>query len=203
MTALLVDLEEQGGPCWQFRPEARCSLRETTLGSAEPEAVLEHAAELLSAGGDLERAEPTQFHVLRRPNGHDVFLMQYNHTLMDNRAALGLLREINRCFKARRVTGDGLRATQGDFVRDYLRRFERSRRMTAASTSTELWRKIAHDGAIMLGRPAPDDGKPLRLGIAARSLPAHETRALNSRVLRTCGFPSLSMALLATRLSCD
>ncbi len=198
MTSHLLESVEQGGPCWQFHPEARCSVRETSLASAEPEAVLQHAAHLLSRGGDLERSEPIRFHVLRRPNGHDVFLMQYNHTLMDNRAALGLLQEINRCFHGRSEAPNGLRATQRDFVRGYLRRYERSRRTAAALRMTELWGQITRGGATMLGRPIRDDGKPLRFGIAARSLAPCETSALTSRVVRVCGFPSLSMAILAS-----
>jgi hypothetical protein len=198
MTSRLVESNEWGGPCWQFRPEARCSLRETSLASADPDAVLQHAAQLLSGAGDLEHTEPIHFHVLRRPNGHAVFLMQYNHTLMDNRAALGLLREINRSFEARSGAVAGIRPTQRDFVHGYLRRYERSRRTTAASRTTELWRQIARGGAAMLGRPVPDDGKPLRFSIAARSLSSRETRALKTRVLRSCGLPSLSMAILGS-----
>jgi condensation domain-containing protein len=198
MTAHLVESEQQGGPFWRFRPESRCSLRETSLASAEPEAVLKYAAQLLSGGGDLERSEPIRFHLLRRPNGHDVFLMQYNHTLMDNRAALGLLQEINRCFHGRPEAPNGLRATQRDFVRGYLQRYERSRRTSAALKMTELWGQITRGGATMLGHPIRDDGKPLRFGIAARSLPPCETSALTSRVVRVCGFPSLSMAILGS-----
>jgi len=79
----------RGGPggraCWRFRPGAICALREVTLSSDDSEAVLDHAGKILSDGGDPANADPLEFHLLHRPGGNDVVLLQYNHVLMDNR----------------------------------------------------------------------------------------------------------------------
>src|SRR5262245_47403518 len=71
---------------WSFRPGSVCPLREATLESADREAVLDHAAKLLSAIDDPSQADPMAFHLLHRGNGRDVFLIQYNHMLTDNGA---------------------------------------------------------------------------------------------------------------------
>src|SRR5262249_58937456 len=74
-------------PHWRFRPGAECLLRETDLPSAEPAAVLDHAGHLLSEPANPAEADPIRFHLLHRPNGEDVVLVQYNHSLMDNTAS--------------------------------------------------------------------------------------------------------------------
>ncbi len=75
---------------WRFRSDACCVLREETLASPQPNAVLNRAAQLLATPLDLQHADPLRFHLLRRPDGRDAAVVRYNHTLMDNRAALAL-----------------------------------------------------------------------------------------------------------------
>src|SRR5262249_38926134 len=123
-------------PHWCFRPGAECGLRETDLPSAEPAAVLEHAGHLLSEPANPAHAAPIRFHLLHRPNGEDVVVVQYNHSLMDNTASVLLLREMDRLSH---TVSDGAEAPGRDLIREYLRRFPRERRRQAASDTPRMW----------------------------------------------------------------
>jgi hypothetical protein len=197
VTAARLVGEASGVPCWQFRPDAVCPLHEADLSSADSQAVLDHAARLLSTPCDPAQNDPIRFHLLRRPDGRDVFLMQYTHSLMDNNAAVLVLREIGR------ESGEGWNSSGGvsggrDPVRDYLRRFPRERRRQAAHATLALWGRCLRGGVGMLGRASAGGAEPARFGLAARTLGQAETRALQARVLSTCGYPSLSMALVGS-----
>jgi hypothetical protein len=199
IAARLVEDEEQGGPFWQFRPAAHCALQEQMLDSAETQAVLDRAARLLSTPIDLDRADPIRFHLLHRPDGRDVLLVQYNHTLMDNRAALAVLREIDRCYRVGPNDADVAGVQQPDLIRTYLRQRSLERRTTAAAGAADLWNSLVRGGATMLGRPTPPAGsQPLPLRIITRQLEPPESSALQSRVLATCGIPNMSMAVLSS-----
>src|SRR5262249_28114696 len=89
-------LAEADGPSWRFRPGAEGAVREADLPSAGHASLLDYASRLLSRPCDLAGEDPIRFHLLHRPDGRDVFLMQYNHALMDNNATVLLLREIDR-----------------------------------------------------------------------------------------------------------
>lgn len=198
IAARLVEAEEQGGPFWRFRSGAYCAVREEDLASPQPDAVLDYASQLLATPHDLQHADPLRFHLLHRPDGRDVLVVQYNHTLMDNRAALALLREIDRCFRADSSEIQASAAQQPGLLRPYLRRFPLTQRTAAADAAADLWNGLVRGGATMLGQPAPAESQPLQVRIATRSLEPHETSALQLRVLATCGIPNLSMAVLAS-----
>ena len=87
---------ETGQLFWQFRPGASCPLREACLLSDAPAAVLEHVGQLCSNAPNPVEADPIEFHLLHRPGGRDVLVLQYNHVVMDNRMAVPLLRELDR-----------------------------------------------------------------------------------------------------------
>jgi hypothetical protein len=198
-TARLTGAGEDGEPCWRFRPGAYCPLGEADLPSAGADAVLGHAARLLSTPADPVEADPIRFVLLHRPDGRDVFLVQYNHTLMDNNGAVRLLRELGH------LTG-GLDAAalaspaaeQDDLLRGYLRRFPRQRRRAAALETVDLWGDSARGGVAMLGATTPGREQAGVVAIISRCLGQNETRALQARVLKACGFPSLSMELLGS-----
>src|SRR5262245_6696211 len=94
-TARLAESANGSEARWRFRPGAHCPLAETWLESAERAEVLDHAAGLLSTPVLPEEADPIRFHLLHRPDGRDVVILQYNHALMDNHAAVPLLGELN------------------------------------------------------------------------------------------------------------
>jgi hypothetical protein len=208
VTARLDDLGD-AGPCWCFHPEAGPAVRETTLSSAEPGAVLDHAGSLLGQAWDPAAADPIRFHLLHRPNGADVFLMQYNHALMDNNAAVLLLQEIDRLAREapdraadcidRRQTGMSASRQRRDLIWDYLRRLPRHRRRQAVADTLRLWGRSMRGGVVVLARGGaglqPASG---RVRLAGRCLGPEATGALHERILRTNGFPSLSMAVAAS-----
>jgi hypothetical protein len=190
MAARLVEVAGDR-PCWRFRPGAECPLQETDLPSAEPAAVLDHAGHLLSEPTNPAEADPIRFHLLHRPNGRDVVLVQYNHALMDNNALVLLLQEMDRLS---RTVSDGAEDQGRDLVREYLRRFPRERRRQAASNTPRLWGRSARGGVAALGGGVAGTG-PVRVRIATRCLEQDATRDLLARVIQISGLPGLSMAL--------
>ncbi|HKB05049.1 MAG TPA: hypothetical protein VKD90_22690 [Gemmataceae bacterium] len=191
-------VEAGSGPRWRYRPGACCPLVETWLEAAEPAAVLDHAARLLSNPPPPEETDPIRFHLLHRPDGRDVLILQYNHALMDNTAAVPLLRRLDRPDHGDADGEDGRRGEGGNVIRDYLRRFDRERRRQALHGCSRLWRQFARGGVVQLGRPGAPEPGPGSLRIAVRRLGQPETSALRERLLQTCGFPNLSMALLGS-----
>jgi hypothetical protein len=159
-----------------------------------PAAALGHAGRLLSEPSDPAAADPIRFHLLHRPGGPDVFLMQYNHALMDNGASVLLLQEIDRLSRGvpDGAAGDG--GGRRDLVWEYLRRFPRGRRRQAATDTLRLWGRSVRGGVVSLSRGAAGTGSG-QVRIAARCLGQEATRALQARVIRANGFPSPSMAL--------
>jgi hypothetical protein len=185
VTARLI---EEGRPRWQFRPGALAPLREVELTGNDE--VLEYAGQLLSTPADPAVSDPLRFHLLHRPDGRDVFHLQYNHTLMDNTAAVALVRQINQS------TGP-LVISRRDGIRAYLRRFP-YRQRKAAMDQLKGWSRSMQGGVAVLGRPRATPTEPMRLRLATRRLSAADTAALQGRAVRACGFPSLSMAVMAS-----
>jgi hypothetical protein len=198
LTARLVAAEDRGTPYWQFPPNGRAAiLRESALDSASPQAVIEHAGRLLSIPSDPAEADPIRFHLLHRPCGRDVFLMQYNHALMEHRDAVPLLRHLDRLACC---PSDGALAPPAqwrDPVWAYLRGFPRQRRR-AALQATVQWLRQLRGRVVQLGRDIAVSPRRMQLRVVCRRVSALGTRALESRVLRTCGVPSLSLAILGS-----
>jgi hypothetical protein len=223
LTARLV---EAGGPYWQIRADAAAALQETNLGRAEPQAALDFAAGLLSAPTDPAEVDPVRFHLIHRPDGRDVFLLQYNHALIDHADALLLLKQLNTTGQSdspphvgegqpvtpafshpegtrhpasnRRVAVATIEHPWRDSIWRHLSRFPKSRRRTAA-IAAENWRQCLRGGAIHLGPNHTPSGS-VSFRIVTRRLEPPATAALAKHVVRTCGVPSLSMAVLAAAL---
>src|SRR5262249_53183847 len=81
-----------------------------------------------------------------------------------------------------------------DPVWEYLRRFPRGRRREAATNTFRLWGRLLRGGVVSLGRGVTGAG-PAQARIATRCLGPEATAAVQARVIRTNGFPSLSMAV--------
>jgi hypothetical protein len=189
VTARLVG-ENTATPLWRCRPDGLCLLRESNVASAEPQAVLDAAARLYVAPSDPSLDDPLRCHLLHRPDGRDVFLLQYNHALMDNNAALLLLREIERL----RQGIDEPPPVWPDLVGAYLRRASRASKQRAGQRAAQ-WPRLFTGGVTMLGRPAA--GAPA-VRFLARRLDEEQTHALRGRIVQACGMPSLSMALVGS-----
>ncbi len=192
-----LDESAAAGPCWTFRPGAACSLRETTLPSAEPAAVLDRAGSLLSEANDPAVADPIRFHLLHRPGGGDVFLMQYNHALMDNNASVLLLREIDRLSRGEAGGAARPAGRRLDPIWAYLRRFPRKHRRQAARETLRVWNRLVRGGVAVLTRSTAPSGSG-RVRLVTRCLGPEQAAELQARVIRTNGFPGLSMAIAAS-----
>jgi hypothetical protein len=189
--------QARSGPCWRFRPGARLTLAEADLDASDEITVLGHAGRLLAESHDPAEGDPVRFHLLHRPDGRDVLLLQYSHSLMDNNATPLLLRELSRCARETPAAPALSQAAATDPLWQYLRRHPRARRRAAADSARErLVEALAHR-AIVLGRPATRNfGAPF--GILTRRLDPQAARALSVRAQRAGGVPSLSMSILAS-----
>jgi hypothetical protein len=181
---------------WGFREGAVCPLRETWLVSPEHDAVLDVAGQLLSEARDPTRTDPLSFHLLHRPDGHDVFLMQYNHMLMDNGATGLVLRLIDWLSQA--AGEDRPEAAGSDPIRRFLRSVPYTKRRAAVLEAVNLQGRVLRGRAAVLGKGEEDAPRNVRLRIATCCLAPEETDALRTRVVSMCGFPSLSMGILAS-----
>ena len=201
--------EDLGGACWEFQRGARAQLTQIELDAGDPARVLACAAELLSTPQDPAASDPLRFYLLHRPGGGDVFLMQYNHTLMDNSASSLVVREIDRLS---RDDADGAehRRPPRRMLRRYLRRFSHAQRRSAAIGTVDLNGRVLRGRAAILGKGEEDGSliyqpveqgagrRQVQLRIAARSIDPEQSRAIHVDSVRLCGLPSLSMAILAS-----
>lgn len=198
ITSRLIDsgLEEGGRPYWKLGSGQPCALREQSLPSDDPAAVLEHASLALSQGSDPAAGNPLEFHLLHRPGGKDVLLLQYSHVLMDNTLAVPLLRELTRLT----VMDPGPVAQNGrrDPIFEHLRQFRPAHRREAIEQAVQLQAHALRGKAATLVPPGPRPPGPARLAITSRTLSREETAALRSEIVGWCGFPCLSMAVLAS-----
>jgi hypothetical protein len=182
---------------WHLRPGARCTLQQTELPSSDDAAVLDRAGQLLSTTSDPAESDPIRFHLLRRPDGRDVFLAQYNHVLMDNNATGRLVREIDTLAQVpERYAIEETLAEPHRVLERYLRRFPRSRRRAALQRAIDLQGRALRGRAVIIGTGAERALGPPKLRIATRSLSSEQTRAFQDQVLHICGFPGVSMAIL-------
>jgi len=198
ITAHLVDAPTVGDPHWQFRPEAECTLHHTQLETDHPEALFNATAQLLTEPNDLSESDPVRFHLLHRPDGHDVFMMQYNHSLMDNAASVNLLNEIARGCEAEVDLDVEPIFESGDPLADHLHRYPRRRRYTAMLKVLHRRWRLLRGRARMLSAAGSVPTAPATQRMATRVMDAKTTADVNQRVMKVCGFPSLSMAILAS-----
>lgn len=185
---------------WEFRPGAVCPLRERHLASDDSEAVLAAAGEILSSGQDPAVADPLEFHLLHRPGGRDVLLLQYNHALMDNTASVPLLRELERLCRGEELREAEMPACDATPRRlvEHLRQSPKPQRRQAIRAAIELQAHALRGRAATLLPRGPEPAGRARLHIQARTLDRAETAALRAWTIRACGFPCLSMAVLGS-----
>lgn len=196
---LIEDPAERELPVWRFQPGELPRLDEISLPSGDAAAALAAAGKLLSTPRDPTRHDPLRFHLLHRPGGGDVFLLQYNHTLMDNSATALVLREIEELGSDSAATADDRpRYEPPRLVGHFLRTIPPRERRTATTAALDLQTRTLRGKAALLG----DDlvNKPLAHGlrIVERTLEPEELRAIRARAIQVCGLPNLSMTILAS-----
>jgi hypothetical protein len=195
VTSRLTERPGRSGVFWQFRPGALCELREVTVPRGGETEALNTAANILTLAGDPAEADPVEFYLLRLPDGRDLFLVQHDHCLADINGTKLLLREINRL--ATQTLAEPVPDEKEDGIRTYLRRYSFWQRLRT------LWQLPARERPFRDSEPVTlsDTALPVRGGtprIAVRELDEQATRAFLTRTTRLCGFPSPSMALLAS-----
>ena len=197
-------VETRGGPCWQPREDARLGLDVIELKSDAESAVLERAGRLLGVAHDPVAEDPLRFHLLRRPDGRDVLLLQYSHALMDNNATPMLLRELVRCAPTSvhaplpwAANGPVSGQPALDPLWGYVRRHPRRRRRAAVDAARERLVATLVCRGTMLGRSTSrPSASPF--GILSRQLDAEQASDLAARARQACGLPSVSMSILAS-----
>jgi hypothetical protein len=195
VTARLV-WPKRGPMFWQHRTGAECVLREESLPDSSDDTALRRAAEILSAADDPKETDAVQFHLLHLPDGRDLFLVQHDHCLMDINGTKLLLQEINRLAATDVDPPAPTARVEEDGIRTYLRRFSLRQRLRAVWHLPRHLRPIKRCVPVSLSdATAPTPGGTVR--IALRELDEQQTEAFTKRTKRICGFPSLSMAVLA------
>jgi hypothetical protein len=199
LSGRLVSREGGRTAYWQFQP-AVPQLAEIQLTSVEPTAVHAEAARLLSLHRDLTQEPPLRFHLLRRSGGGDVLLLQYNHVLMDNGAAIPLLKELAALCEPAVNGDDPIKPEPGDLVFRRLRKASHAARRTAALAAIRLQGDTLRGRAATLTSARERAAGPLHLKVITRTLDPAIVQQLRSRGVELCGLPSLSMTILASAL---
>jgi hypothetical protein len=195
VTSRLREGSRKGRASWQFRPGSTCELREATVPGGGKMEALNLAANILAQAEDPSETDPVAFHLLHLPDGRDLFLVQHDHCLMDINGTKLLLREINRLSTESSLVS--VPDEEEDGIRALLRRFPIRQRWRS------LGRLPAHSRPFRASEPVTlsDASGPVQGGIpriAVRELDEQATRAFLARTARLCGFPSPSMAVLAS-----
>ncbi len=181
---------------WERRAGARCPLTVVALEAGGEGSVPRYAESLMATPFDLAQGEPLALHLLQLPDGRDVLIVHYDHTLIsDAHAATLLIEELNALNG---VPPDAVRSAQSEpdeigawLKRHRLRtRWARALRVIAASARRRKSLKLLPGDA---QDPAHDGCR-----ISLRTLDEARTRAFAERVRRACGFPNLSMGFLAS-----
>lgn len=200
-------------PAWHLRAGTAPVARVHTLPDDSESTVLRQAEALLAEEWDLHAIDPIAWHLLRRPCGRDVLIVQWNHALMDGKAPELMLLELNRLCDAAgsehtsSPTRPGGQAPEGrydDACRDddgdigaVLHRHSNWRRFVAGLRiiGSHL-RPPARSITLEPERKPTWVFRPIR--IAVRTLDSTATIALSERVKRICGLVNLTPAILAS-----
>jgi hypothetical protein len=187
-----------GGPCWQYRRGAECPLDEVTLDSADRQAALDHAARLLALSGNPATNDPIRFSLIHRPDGRDLFVMQYSHVLMDNFAALPLIGEIDR-LSAGMESAESPMPPAPDLLAQHLQRFPRRRRLRAALRTALLRLRTLRGPVTVLPRTCDArTAGPVEYRFTTRIVSQRDLETVECRMRRAAALPSMSIVLLAS-----
>jgi hypothetical protein len=141
---------------------------------------------------------PLRFQLIHRPDGQDVFLMQYSHVLMDNRASVQVLREINELYLHSDEQPIATLVEPPNLLQRCVMRLPIAQRRAAAIAALAHYKRTMRGRAAILGTGA--EVKPGRASfqVATRVIDRPGVDALHNRSARVCGLPNLSMVILAS-----
>ncbi len=189
-TARLVGATFRRPPFWEWSDGGACPLTVSDLDE-EAAAVPRFAEQLFATPTRLDASPLVHFHLLRKPGGRDVVVVQWAHVLMDGKGGEFLLREVDRLHSDPKAVAPSL--PPGDPLRQHMRSHSWRQHLRAIF-------RITCDLAL-LGLPARiDDPRPVRsptTRIALRYLDEARFARCLERVTRLCGFASVTPVLLA------
>ncbi|MCI0359216.1 MAG: hypothetical protein L0211_12120 [Planctomycetaceae bacterium] len=198
ITARLVEpTGSGGGPYWQFQPDAAATLHELDVTADDEQSVLDCVARLLSQPRPPDVNPPLRFHLLHRPGGQDVLVLQYSHVLMDNGASHLVVQELDRLSQSA-GDDDQPHYEPANLAARRLRSVPHAARTKATKAAFDLQAHTLRGRAAILGTGEEDKPRIVSLQILARTLDPELTRAIQAASARVCGFPSLSMSILAS-----
>jgi hypothetical protein len=105
-------------PHWEWQEPANCPLTVIDLKTDGDDSVVSYAERLFATPLELSGSSPVAFHLLRRPGGGDVVLLQWAHALMDGKGGELLLQEVNRLHADPSTSGTV--PPPGDLLRRHL-----------------------------------------------------------------------------------
>ena len=199
VTARSVIPGGQEGPYWQFQPDAEIELHEASLGGSDVSAVHSFAEDLYTRPIDHDKVDPITFHLLHLPDGRDVFLVRFGHSLMDGKAPEFVLRQICDCYEEHENLKTEQHGSEDgpDELSAYLYRHGRKQRVRSALRVIRSHVRLPFR-SMSLDRPGLSEllFEPFR--IAIRSLDEEQTERISKRAKRLCGFMNLSPVVLAS-----
>ena len=197
VTARLHDAGRRAEVVWRYQPDASCHAEIIALADDAEAAVHDQAAAIMARPTDLAEQPPITFHLLRRPSGRDVFVLQWVHALMDGKAPEFVLREIIRLSEMAGPSSETPGADDPGDVGVVLNRYSKWTRRKAA------WRVVRSHirlpvRSITLEPPAKPEWVFAPVRMAARTLSLDDSAAVLARSKRLCGIPNLTPAILAS-----
>lgn len=198
VTARLVEPGASAGSYWQFQSDVPAMLHEIDVPTDDEQSVLDCAARLLSRPCPPEVNPPLRFHLLHRPGSQDVLLLQYNHSLMDNSATPLVVKELDHLSQSAGDDDDQPVHEPAKLAARRLRSLSHAARTKATQAAFELQAHTLRGRAAILGTGEEDKPRNVSVQILSRTLEPDLTRALQTASARLCGFPSLSMTILAS-----
>jgi len=181
---------------WSFRPGEVVDLHEADLDAPGRDPVMAYAQQILAIPFDLSRENPASFHLLHSPDGRDTLILHFEHAVMDSNALDSLILELDSLIRCD-DHADPPPAPEPDDIRNYLKRFPFRTRLSAifrTRTDPPPWRN--GPAVTLVSRTLLLGPRPYR--IAFREVPASTLAAVNARITKACGYPNLSMGLLAS-----
>lgn len=200
ITARLQESGWRTVPSWVFRPGAVPHLTEKDIPTSNAVDVRTYGEGLFAEPMNLDRADPVAFHLLHLPDGQDVFMLHFNHVLMDGKAPEFLLKELSRCFDE---ADDGaavltpLEPTGQDDFANHLFRYPRKRRIKAALSVIRAnirW----PERPIIMTPPDRMDWQCQPYGIAVLHMTDEQTQRVKARSKKICGFQNLTPLILSS-----
>jgi NRPS condensation-like uncharacterized protein len=197
LTSRLNYAGRRAGERWDFCPDPAAASRFDVIdmGTADETQVAERAEQILNEDIDPMANDPVEFRLIRGADA-DMFLLQWNHVLMDGKAGDFLLRELHREFLQKGGESASPDAT-GDIQR-YLNTFPWRRQLSGFVRFVKNHRPRGEPVSLFPQGTRHFDPQRTEIKLLTQTLSIEQTDAFMARTRRVCGFPNPAPALLAS-----